>query len=138
MAQVNARVLSAARRFVRDVQKSGIRLHGAYLYGSYATGRAHRDSDIDVALVSPDFSGWVDDFDKMEDAILAMDPRIEFVHFPPDAFVDENPLAWEVKTKGVSLLPNERARKKPKRISPRRGRGAHPSRKNSSHISSRR
>lgn len=112
MAQVNTRVLRAARRFVRDVQKVGIRLQGAYLFGSYATGRAHRDSDIDVALISPDFSGWVDDLDKIETALVNMDPRIELIHLRPDAFVDENPLAWQVKRKGISLLPNGRVRKK--------------------------
>ncbi len=112
MAQVNAQILRAARRFVRDVQKAGVRLQGAYLFGSYATGQAHKDSDIDIALVSPDFSGWVDDIYKIREAILAKDARIESVHFRPDTFVDENPLAWEVKTKGISLLGNGRSTKR--------------------------
>lgn len=123
MAQVNAQALRAARHFVRNVQKAGIHLDGAYLFGSYATGRAHRDSDIDVALISRDFSGWVDDFEKIRSAINEKDPRIEFVNLRPDSFVDENPLAREVKTKGISQLPNGIRRKaqsttKPK--SPRR------------------
>lgn len=108
MAQVNTRVMRAARRFVRDVQRSGVRLQRAYLFGSYATGRAHRHSDIDIALVSPDFTGWVDDLPKISDAMERMDPRIEAVRFRPDTFVDENPLAWEVKKKGISLLPRRK------------------------------
>lgn len=109
MAQVNAQVMKAARKFVRDVQKEGVRLHKAFLFGSYATGRAHRGSDIDIALISPDLSGWVDDLEKIQNALRNRDPRIESVHFPPDTFVDENPLAWEVKKKGISLL----SRRKP-------------------------
>lgn len=109
MAQVNAQVMKAARKFVRDVQKEGIRLQRAYLYGSYATGRAHRGSDIDIALVSADFSGWIDDLAKIQNALRKRDPRIESVHMPPDVFVDENPLAWEVKTKGISLLPRRKS-----------------------------
>jgi predicted nucleotidyltransferase len=112
MAQVNARVLRAARKFVRDVSRTGVRLHGAYLYGSYATGRAHRHSDIDIALISPDFTGWIDDLPKISDAMNKMDPRIEAVRFRPESFVDENPLAWEVKTKGISLLEPRRPRKR--------------------------
>lgn len=118
MVQVNARVLRAAQRFVDDVRKAGIRLQGAYLFGSYATGRAHRDSDIDIALISPDFTGWVDDLPKISAAMRQNDARIEAVRFRPDTFVDENPLAWEVKTKGISLLPrrktNTRIRKSAK------------------------
>lgn len=111
MAQISARVLNAAQRFVRKVEKTGVRLHGAYLFGSYATGRAHRYSDIDIALISPDFTGWVDDLEKIRDATRKMDPRIEMVRFRPESFVDENPLAWEVKTKGISLLKPLRPRK---------------------------
>ncbi len=104
--------MRAARRFVREVQKEGIRLQKAYLYGSYATGRAHRGSDIDIALISPDFTGWIDDLQKIRDALRQGDPRIESVHFSPETFVDENPLVWEVKTKGISLLPPPRSRKR--------------------------
>jgi predicted nucleotidyltransferase len=131
MAQVNAHVMKAARKFVRDVQKEGIRVQKAYLYGSYATGRAHRGSDIDIALVSPDFSGWIDDVAKIRNALRNRDPRIESVHLPPDAFVDENPLAWEVKTKGIALLPNgrRRNRKPTRRMKTRAGRTTKPRRR---------
>lgn len=91
---------------MRLVQNLGIRLEAAYLYGSYAKGYAHKDSDIDVALVSPDLTGWVDDFEKMRPALLEMDSRIEPVRFHPDNFREENPLAWEVKTTGIPLLGN--------------------------------
>ncbi len=112
MAQDYAEALKLARRFARSVQKAGIRLEAAYLFGSYATGHAGPDSDIDVALVSPDFSGWVDDFDKLREPLRDMDSRIELIHLPPQNFCDENPLAWEVKTKGIPLI-------KPRKKTPR-------------------
>ncbi len=112
MAADFSQALRAARAFVRAVQASGIRLDAAYLYGSYAKGHAHVDSDIDVALVSPDFSGWVDDLDKIRPALLNRDPRIEAVRFRPDTFRDENPLAWEVKTTGISLVNPGKAAKR--------------------------
>ncbi len=119
MAARNATVLKAARDFVHAVEQSGIRLQAAYLFGSYAKGTAHAGSDIDIALVSPDFSGWVDDLEKIRSAILNRDIRIEHVRFNPRSFVDENPLAWEVKTTGIPLIGNGRrkraARKQSKR-----------------------
>jgi len=111
MASDNAQALSAARRFVRAIQSLGIRLEAAYLYGSYAKGYAHQDSDIDVALVSPDLTGWVDDWEKMRPAVLEMDSRIEPVRFHPDSFVNENPLAWEVKTTGIPLIGKGRRKR---------------------------
>jgi predicted nucleotidyltransferase len=110
MVVKNAPALRAARDFVRAVEQSGIRLQAAYLFGSYAKGTAHADSDIDVALVSPDFSGWVDDLEKIRSAVLSRDIRIEMVRFRPDTFRDENPLAWEVKTTGIPLIGNGKRR----------------------------
>lgn len=49
--------LKSARRFVRAVQKAGIHLDAAFLYGSYALGTAHEHSDIDIAVISQDSTG---------------------------------------------------------------------------------
>lgn len=122
MVAKNALALKAARDFVRAVEQSGIRLKAAYLFGSYAKGTAHADSDIDVALVSPDFSGWVDDLEKIRSAVLSRDIRIEMVRFRPDTFRDENPLVWEVKRTGIPLIGNGKRRsvkRKPLRRSKR-------------------
>lgn len=117
MVVKNAPALKVARDFIRAVKQSGIRLHAAYLFGSYAKGTAHVDSDIDIALVSPDFSGWVDDLDKIRDALLERDLRIETVRFNPKTFRDGNPLAWEVKRTGIPLIGKS---KNGKRRVPRR------------------
>jgi predicted nucleotidyltransferase len=119
MAADNAQALKAARRFVRAIQSLGIRLEAAYLYGSYAKGYAHQDSDIDVALVSPDLTGWVDDWEKMRPVVLEMDSRIEPVRFHPDSFVNENPLAWEIKTTGIPLISNGKRRVAKRRLHPK-------------------
>lgn len=34
---------------------SHIRVRNVFLFGSYATGKMHKDSDIDIAVISPDF-----------------------------------------------------------------------------------
>lgn len=40
-----------------DRLSGGIRVEAVVLYGSHANGVPHEDSDIDVAVVSPDFEG---------------------------------------------------------------------------------
>jgi len=42
--------------FVRRVQ-TRIRLEAVILYGSFAKGTANESSDIDIAVISPDFEG---------------------------------------------------------------------------------
>lgn len=96
--------LRAARRFVRAVQKAGIRLDAAFLYGSYALGTAHEHSDIDIALVSNDFTHRSVDWIKLRPVLQSMDARIEYKQYRPKDFRDENPLVWEIKTTGISLL----------------------------------
>lgn len=112
MARKNVLALRAARAFMRDVQREGIRLTDAYLYGSHAKGTAHPNSDIDMALISPDFTGWVDDFDRIKHALAARDPRIEYVLYNPAQFRRAGPLAHEIKKTGISLLAKRNARNK--------------------------
>jgi predicted nucleotidyltransferase len=97
--------LKAVSDFLKALQRSDLRLKAAYLYGSYASGNAHPDSDIDVALISEDFTGeWLKDQERIVDALLSSDSRIEPARFRPQDFTDDNPLVWEIKSKGIKLL----------------------------------
>ena len=97
-------ILKIVSEFLDTLRESDIHIQGAYLYGSHALGSAHPDSDIDVALVSNDFVDWLEDHGRIVDALLSSDTRIETVRFRPDEFRDENPLVWEIKSKGIKLL----------------------------------
>ncbi len=103
MASQTAQALIVARRFVRALQRSGIELDAAYLYGSYVNGVPHEWSDIDIALVSKDLTGGIEDAQKIHAATRTLDSRIESVSFHPRDFQDENPLVWEIKTTGIPL-----------------------------------
>ena len=104
MGREDGDILKAVNYFLKQVESSGVRLTSAYLYGSHAEGTARPDSDIDVALISKDFTGnWLEDHQKLVTALLNSDPRIEVVRFRPEEFCDEHPLAWEIKTRGKKL-----------------------------------
>lgn len=104
MGSQTNQALKAARRFVRAIRRSGITLDAAYLFGSYVNGEPNEYSDIDVALVSKDLTGDTQDLEKISTA-GRHDSRIESVRFHPRAFRDENPLVWEIKQTGISLVP---------------------------------
>mgnify|MGYP001579677439 CR=1 FL=1 len=121
--QVNKTILHKSTHFVTSLQARGLRIHSAYLYGSHATGWARHDSDIDIAVVSPDLSGdWLDDYCLLTRIADDVDARIEVIPFLPEDFRDHNPLVWEIKTKGIPLLPPSDGRKR-KRVASRRATG---------------
>jgi predicted nucleotidyltransferase len=105
MAQIDKEVLGKVQIFIKKLKESGIAVESAYLFGSYAANRAGRWSDIDVAIVSPDFSA-----DRFAERLRLMklsteiDNRIEPVPFHSDAFNDTDPLVDEIKKSGFALL----------------------------------
>ncbi|MBI5561335.1 MAG: nucleotidyltransferase domain-containing protein [Deltaproteobacteria bacterium] len=104
MAEVDRLIMDKVRAFLTRLEARGIRVERAYVFGSYARGSAGEWSGIDVAVVSRDVG-----YDRFEELARLMsiastiDTRIEPVPFRPDTFVDEDPLAWEIKRNGVEL-----------------------------------
>jgi predicted nucleotidyltransferase len=104
MAQIAPDVIASVERFLTAVRRR-LRIDAAYLYGSQTAGSAHPWSDIDVAIVSPDFSD-----DLFEERVALMrwaaeiDDLIEPQPFTPDRFGPNDPLASEISHSGVRLI----------------------------------
>ncbi len=90
--------------FIKEVQTHQINIINAYLYGSYAKGKPREDSDIDIALISPDFSGnrYFDTL-KIIPYRRKIDSRIEPVTFKPADFDEADPLVFEIKKTGIKV-----------------------------------
>lgn len=104
MAKVDASIADVLKIFIDKIGKEGIHVDSAYLFGSYAKGRADKWSDIDVAIVSADITD--DSFAEMvrfTKIASKIDTRIEPVPFRPENFIDEDPLVWEIKKEGMAL-----------------------------------
>lgn len=104
MAKILSEIESIARSYVRLLNQER-RIDKAYLYGSYAKGSNNTWSDIDLALVSPDFSE-----DLFQERIhlmklaLQVDDRIEPTPFRPDDFDEVNPLVTEICRYGIDIV----------------------------------
>ena len=104
MAEIAPDILASVERFLAVVRRR-LRIDAAYLYGSQVTGSARPWSDIDVAVVSPDFSD-----DLFQERVTLMewaagiDDRIEPQPFTPERFGPNDPLAHEISRHGVRLL----------------------------------
>jgi predicted nucleotidyltransferase len=96
-------VFEIAKKFGEFVRKDMI-VSKIILYGSYSKGTQSENSDIDIAVVSPDFSG-----DRIEDRFRLMkyrrniDLRIEPMPFTPEEFDMENPFVREIIETGIEV-----------------------------------
>ncbi len=104
MAKINAQIVRTVKRFLKVLSEEGIKVEAAYIFGSYAAGKENQWSDIDVAVISSDISGdRLNERVRMARLSYGIDTRLEPVPFRPEAFVDEDPLAWEIKRKGLQV-----------------------------------
>lgn len=101
---VDPEIRNIVKKFVDYLTLRGIRVEKAVLYGSYATGKAHADSDIDIAIISPDFGR-----DRFEEGKLLIqvawriDPRIEAIPISSESYEHDTwvPIIYEIRQKGV-------------------------------------
>jgi len=91
------------RRFVIKV-RSQYDVQAIYLFGSRASGKADEWSDVDLLVISPDFSK-----DRFESQVALLtlasriDTRLEPHPLPPEDFNINNHLAYEVQRAGVRI-----------------------------------
>jgi len=104
MATRNDDLEKIIRIFLDELRKT-YRLDSAYLFGSHAKGTSNQWSDIDLAVVSPDFSE-----DLYEERLVLMrlaaeiDDRIEPKPFRPDMFNLNEPIVDEIQKHGLKLI----------------------------------
>lgn len=104
MAHGNDDVIKIVRHFLDEIQKTH-KVEQAFLYGSYAKGVSNKWSDIDIAIVSQDFS---DDLLKERLALtkiaIPIDDRIEPKPFNKKSFDPNDPLVYEITRNGIQLV----------------------------------
>ncbi len=104
MAIATDSIIEIIKRYIEELEKNGIEIREAIIFGSFVKGIAKEWSDIDIALVSPDFTG-----DRFEDRrrIVPLrrniDNRIEPLPFRPEDFYDGGMLVEEIKKTGMRL-----------------------------------
>jgi len=93
-------------KFVSLLSGKGIRVEKVILYGSFVSGNTHEGSDIDLAVVSPDFGQDRYEEGKMLFQIAwRVDPRIEPVPISSESYQNDTwlPLIHAVREKGVEI-----------------------------------
>ena len=78
-------VLDIIQQFQMALQEQGIKVSKIILYGSWARGNAHDDSDIDLVVISQQFEGkeYWDRIQIISEAIYKVFAPIEAVAMTP-------------------------------------------------------
>lgn len=104
MVENDDQVTHKIQSFLHEIQKKYSNVQ-AYIYGSFAKGTSHKWSDIDLAIISPDFAD-----DILEDRLYLMrlaasiDDRIEPHPFKKELFNLNDPLVDEIQKNGIKIL----------------------------------
>jgi len=82
-----------------------VRIEAAYWFGSTVRKGADEDSDIDVAVVSPDFTALrFQNAKKLFPAVIRVDSRIEIHPYSPSDFNEGTPLVSEIIRTGKKIV----------------------------------
>ena len=103
---VDREVRKKITAFVKELKRQKIRVAKVILYGSRASGTVHRYSDIDVAVVSPDFGkDRYREGVKLFEIAARVDPLLEPVPISLESYKNDTwiPLIYEIRTKGIEL-----------------------------------
>jgi len=103
-----AYALEKAKLLIKAVEGEHIKLSAAYLFGSCVNGTSSAElSDIDVALISENFSGFrFNDNLKIIPIVTRIEPRIETHPFRVEDFNDSPFAQQEIVAKGIRLELN--------------------------------
>ena len=92
--------------FVNVLRVKGIRIEKVVLFGSHATGNPRTDSDIDLAIISPDFGqNRLKERTMLLQLAWRIDPRLEPVAISSESYESDTwiPLIHEIREKGVEV-----------------------------------
>lgn len=96
--------LSEVQRFVSDLRGLGVQPQQVILFGSFARNEQHKWSDIDVAIVANEFSGFGPQDAALMTRALVRHADIEPHSFRPEDFTDWNPFVAEIMRTGIRVV----------------------------------
>ena len=101
MLQQNA--LNIARQYVANLNKAGIVIYKAWLFGSYARNQARENSDIDIAIVLSKNDKSFDTEVKLMTLRTGEETLIEPHAFNKDEFKLSIPIVHQIINNGLKL-----------------------------------
>jgi len=105
MVEIPAEIKDIIRIFLQKLKESNINIQRTILFGSYAKSTNNEYSDIDLALVSDNFSGnpYLDN-EKIRPAKFAASYNIDAHTFTKKEFDEINLFVKEILKNGIEFV----------------------------------
>ncbi len=103
---VKKEILDKLRKFKQLLKREGIPVTKLLLYGSYARGTAHKDSDIDVCVISPVFGkNHLEERFFLSHKAPEIDSKIEPISFSLKDYQQNqvSPLLHEIRKEAIEI-----------------------------------
>lgn len=108
MAQTRQSVKNIISKYIRNLEALGISVRKVILFGSYAKGTYHKESDIDIAVISDDFErmGIWERAKYLGRAARDIPHPIEVLGFSPSQLekIERGTMLDDITRSGVEIL----------------------------------
>lgn len=99
---IDINIMLTVKKYIEEISKH-YNIKEVYIFGSYAKGTSHEDSDIDIAIV---LDSSIDTIDLMIELMMLtqnIDLRIEPHPIKERDFEEGNPFVDEIKNTGLKV-----------------------------------
>lgn len=103
---VPQKVRKAIDDYLEVLKEDNLPISSVFLFGSYAKGKQHKWSDIDICVISPKFKDAWSALQYLWSKRVVDDPAftVEPVGYSPKDFADDSSLTYEIKKTGIKIL----------------------------------
>ena len=100
---INIEILNSIKKYIEEIKKY-YKIDAIILFGSYAKGTNHENSDIDIAIVSSDIKDKFDDGANLISLTWGINTNIEPHPIKTEEFKEnETPFIDEIIKTGIAL-----------------------------------
>lgn len=99
---IDINIMNIIERYIKEISKK-FNIKEVYVFGSYAKGTNHEDSDIDIAIVLDSNSDTIDLMVELMILTQKVDLRIEPHPIKTKDFEEGNPFIDEIKSTGLKV-----------------------------------
>lgn len=96
--------ISEAQSFINECKRNGLSFKKVLLFGSYAEDKAHEWSDIDLLMISDQFTGNIFHDLKLFSKINIKYPQIEAHPYSYKHFIEGNDFINEISKTGSVIV----------------------------------
>ena len=98
------RAFEVVKEYLAYLKENKYNVQKAYIFGSYAKGNFHEDSDIDLAIVLKNLSNSFTMQIQLMKLSRKFDSRIEPHPLDADSFDKSTPFAYEILSHGIEVV----------------------------------